>query len=161
MEPAFRAKDISFTMEIPANLPLVWADEEKMHQVWVNVLANALAATPAHGTVTISAEARGAMPDELERGRRVADGMSPLVVMILVRDTGCGMPETDAQKAFEPFFTTKAVGKGTGLGLFLSRETVVAHGGSLSLGSEIGRGTTVTITLPGFQALPEQAEEKA
>ena len=161
MEPAFRAKDISFTMEIPANLPLVWADGEKMHQVLVNVLANALAATPAHGTVTISAEARGAMPDELERGRRVADGMSPLVVMILVRDTGCGMPETDAQKAFEPFFTTKAVGKGTGLGLFLSRETVVAHGGSLSLGSEIGRGTTVTITLPGFQALPEQAEEKA
>ena len=161
MEPAFHAKEISFSMEIPANLPLVWADGEKMHQVLVNVLANALAATPARGTVTISVEARGAMPDELERGRRVADGMSPLVVMILVRDTGCGMPETDAQKAFEPFFTTKAVGKGTGLGLFLSRETVVAHGGSLSLGSEIGRGTTVTITLPGFQALPEQAEEKA
>ena len=161
MEPAFHAKEISFSMEIPANLPLVWADGEKMHQVLVNVLANALAATPAHGTVTISAEARGAMPDELERGRRVADGMSPLVVMILVRDTGCGMPETDAQKAFEPFFTTKAVGKGTGLGLFLSRETVVAHGGSLSLESEIGRGTTVTITLPGFQASPEHVEENA
>ena len=159
MEPAFHAKEISFSMEIPANLPLVWADGEKMHQVLVNVLANALAATPAHGTVTISVEARGAMPDELERGRRVADGMSPLVVMILVRDTGCGMPETDAQKAFEPFFTTKAVGKGTGLGLFLSRETVVAHGGSLSLESEIGRGTTVTITLPGFQASPEHVEE--
>ena len=161
MEPAFHAKEISFSMEIPANLPLVWADGEKMHQVLVNVLANALAATPAHGTVTISVEARGAMPDELERGRRVADGMSPLVVMILVRDTGCGMPETDAQKAFEPFFTTKAVGKGTGLGLFLSRETVVAHGGSLSLESEIGRGTTVTITLPGFQASPEHVEENA
>lgn len=161
MEPAFHAKEISFTVEMPANLPYVWADAEKMHQVLVNVLANALAATPAHGTVKISAEARGASPEELERGRCVADAMSPLVIMILVQDTGVGMPETDAQKAFEPFFTTKAVGKGTGLGLFLSRETVVAHGGSLSLGSEIGRGTTVTITLPGFQAEPEHAEERA
>ncbi|MEQ1791571.1 MAG: HAMP domain-containing sensor histidine kinase, partial [Nitrospiraceae bacterium] len=67
-------------------------------------------------------------------------------------DTGCGMPEANVQKAFEPFFTTKAVGKGTGLGLFLSRETVLAHGGSLSLESEPGRGTTVTVTLPGLQA---------
>jgi signal transduction histidine kinase len=161
MEPAFHAKEISFTVEIPANLPHVWADAEKMHQVLVNVLANALAATPSHGAVKISAEARGASPDELERGRRVADAMSPLVVMLLVEDTGCGMPETDAQKAFEPFFTTKAVGKGTGLGLFLSRETVVAHGGSLSLGSEIGRGTTVTITLPGLQTQPVYAEGRA
>lgn len=161
MEPAFHAKEISFTAEIPANLPYIWADAEKMHQVLVNVLANALAATPSHGTVSISAEARGASPDELERGRRVADAMSPLVVMILIQDTGCGMPETDAQKAFEPFFTTKAVGKGTGLGLFLSRETVVAHGGSLSLGSEIGRGTTVTITLPGLQPVLKHAEERA
>ena len=161
MEPAFHAKEIAFTTEIPGNLPLVWADAEKMHQVMVNVLANALAATPAHGAVKISVEARESSPDELERGRRMADAMSPLVVMILVQDTGCGIPETDAQKAFEPFFTTKAVGKGTGLGLFLSRETVLAHGGSLSLGSEIGRGTTVTITLPGLQTKPAYAEESA
>ena len=61
------------------------------------------------------------------------------------------MPEADVQKAFEPFFTTKAVGKGTGLGLFLSRETVLAHGGSLILESETGSGTTVTVTLPGLK----------
>jgi signal transduction histidine kinase len=161
MEPAFHAKEIAFTTAVPAHLPWAWADAEKMHQVLVNVLANALAATPSHGTITISAEAREASPDELERGRRVADTMSPVVVMISVQDTGCGIPETDAQKAFEPFFTTKAVGKGTGLGLFLSRETVVAHGGSLSLDSELGRGTTVTITLPGLQTAPAHAEERA
>ena len=161
MEPAFHAKEIAFTMELPTHLPLVWADAEKMHQVLVNVLANALAATPAHGAVKISVEVREALPDELERGRRVADGMSPLVVMVLVQDTGCGIPVTDAQKAFEPFFTTKAVGKGTGLGLFLSRETVVAHGGSLSLESELGRGTVVTITLPGLQTEPASAEGRA
>ena len=78
--------------------------------------------------------------------------MSPLVVTVAVRDTGCGMPEADVQKAFEPFFTTKAVGKGTGLGLFLSRETVLAHGGSLLLESETGQGTTVIVTLPGLKS---------
>jgi signal transduction histidine kinase len=71
------------------------------------------------------------------------------------------MPEADVQKAFEPFFTTKAVGKGTGLGLFLSRETVLAHGGSLMLGSKAGHGTTVTVTLPGLKAVPApETEEK-
>jgi signal transduction histidine kinase len=86
--------------------------------------------------------------------------MSPLVITVAVQDTGCGMPEADVQKAFEPFFTTKAIGKGTGLGLFLSRETVLAHGGSLVLESETGRGTTVTVTLPGLKAEPTHMTEK-
>lgn len=157
MEPAFHAKEIALTVVIPEHLPLAWADAEKMHQVLVNLLANALAATPPQGTVTVSVESRPVSPDELERGRRVAEAMSPLVIAIAVQDTGCGMPEADAQKAFEPFFTTKAVGTGTGLGLFLSRETVMAHGGELSIKSEMGRGTTVTMTLPGLQTEPAVA----
>jgi len=157
MEPAFHAKEITLTVAIPEHLPLAWADAEKMHQVLVNLLANALAATPPQGTVTVSVESRPVSPDEFERGRRVAEAMSPLVLAIAVQDTGCGMPEADAQKAFEPFFTTKAVGKGTGLGLFLSRETVVAHGGELSIESEMGRGTTVTMTLPGLHTEPAVA----
>jgi len=160
MEPAFHAKEITMTVEIPGGLPLVWADEEKMHQVLVNVFANALAATPPHGTVSVLVGARAASPEEFDRGRRVAEAMSPLVVTVTVRDTGCGMPEADVQKAFEPFFTTKAVGKGTGLGLFLSRETVLAHGGSLVLVSETGQGTAVTVTLPGLKTEPTQVTEK-
>ena len=161
MEPAFHEKGITLTVDIPKALPLVWADKEKIHQVLVNVLANALAATPAQGKVTVMAGSREASSAELDRGRLVADGMSLLVIMIEVQDTGCGMPEEDAQKAFEPFFTTKAVGRGTGLGLFLSRESVVAHGGSLVLASEIGRGTTVTMTLPAMQREPIQRREEA
>jgi signal transduction histidine kinase len=160
MEPAFHAKEITLTVEIPGDLPLIWADAEKMHQVLVNLLANALAATPAHGAVTVLVGARAASSDELDRGRRVVDGMSPLVITVMVRDTGCGMPEADMQKAFEPFFTTKAVGKGTGLGLFLSRETILAHGGSLSLESETGHGTTVTVTLPGLKTEPTRVRER-
>jgi signal transduction histidine kinase len=160
MEPAFHAKEITLTVEIPADLPLVWADAEKMHQVLVNVFANALAATPPHGAVKVLVGARAASSDEFERGRRVAQSMSPLVVTIAVEDTGCGMPEADMEKAFEPFFTTKAVGKGTGLGLFLSRETVLAHGGSLSLESDPGRGTTVTVTLPGLKTESTRVTER-
>jgi two-component system NtrC family sensor kinase len=151
MEPAFHEKGIALTVEIPKDLPLVWADKEKIHQVLVNILANALAATPAQGHVAIVAGSREASSSELERGRLVADGMSPVMITIEVQDTGCGMPEEDARKAFEPFFTTKAVGKGTGLGLFLSRESVVVHGGSLSLTSEVGHGTTVKMTLPAMR----------
>ena len=161
MEPAFHEKGIALAVDIPTDLPLVWADKEKIHQVLVNVLANALAATPAKGNVTIMVGSREASSVELERGRLVADGMSPLVITIVVQDTGCGMPEEDVQKAFEPFFTTKAIGKGTGLGLFLSRESVVAHGGNLALMSEIGHGTTVTMTLPAMRREPIDAREEA
>ena len=160
MEPAFHAKGIALAVEIPGDLPLVWADAEKMHQVLVNLLANALAATLPHGSVRVVVGARAALPEELDRGRRVAQSMSSLVVTVAVGDTGCGMPEADMQKAFEPFFTTKAVGKGTGLGLFLSRETVLAHGGSLALESEMGHGTTVTITLPGLKTAPVHVTER-
>ena len=161
MEPAFHEKGIALTVDIPKDLPMVWADREKIHQVLVNVLANALAATPAQGKVTVMAGSREASSAELDRGRLVADGMSPLVITIVVQDTGCGMPEEDVQKAFEPFFTTKAVGKGTGLGLFLSRESVVAHGGSLGMTSEIGRGTTLTMTLPAMRSESISTREEA
>jgi two-component system, NtrC family, sensor kinase len=160
MEPAFHEKGITLTVDVPKDLPLAWVDKEKIHQVLVNVLANALAATPALGNVTIVAGSREASSAELDRGRLVADEMSPVVATIAVQDTGCGMPEADVGKAFEPFFTTKAVGKGTGLGLFLSRESVAAHGGSLTLTSEIGHGTIVTMTLPAMRSNPIPAGEE-
>ncbi|HEU5202560.1 MAG TPA: ATP-binding protein [Nitrospira sp.] len=155
MEPAFHAKGVTLTTELAIGLPLVWADAEKLHQVLVNLLANALAATAQQGAVDVHVGGRAASVEELEIGRRLAPDMSPMVVTVAVRDTGTGMPQADVQKAFQPFFTTKEVGKGTGLGLFLSRETIQAHGGTLSLTSEQGRGTTVTITLPGKMTAPE------
>jgi len=154
MEPAFHAKAVTLTTELAIGLPLVWADAEKLHQVLVNLLTNALVATAQRGAVDVHVGGRAATPEELETGRRLASDMSPMVVTVAVRDTGIGMPQADVQKAFQPFFTTKEVGKGTGLGLFLSRETVQAHGGTLSLASEQGRGTTVTITLPGKMTAP-------
>lgn len=161
MEPAFHEKGIALTVDIPKDLPLVWADKEKIHQALVNILTNALAATAAQGKVTVMVGNRAASSAELARSRLIADGMSPLMITIEVRDTGCGMPEEDVQKAFEPFFTTKAIGKGTGLGLFLSRESAVAHGGSLTMTSEIGHGTTVTMSLPAMRGEPIHTSEEA
>ena len=155
MEPAFHAKGVALTSEYAIGVPVVWADAEKLHQVLVNLLTNALAATQQQGTVDVHIGARAAKPEELEAGQRLAKDMSPMMVTVAVRDTGIGMPASDVQNAFQPFFTTKEVGKGTGLGLFLSRETVHAHGGTLSLTSEQGRGTTVMITLPGKVVVPE------
>lgn len=154
MEPAFHAKGVALAVETPIGLPRVWADAEKVHQVLVNLLANALAATAPSGSVTVRAGARPARTEDLDVGRLAAPDMSPTLVTLAVRDTGIGMPEADVRKAFQPFFTTKEVGKGTGLGLFLSRETILAHGGTLTLESQAGEGTTVTVTLPGRMPEP-------
>jgi signal transduction histidine kinase len=154
MEPAFLAKGVSLTTDLAIGLPQVWADAEKVHQVLVNLLTNALAATSQGGSVAVKISVLAKSSKKIDAGRRLAPDMSPMMVTIAVRDTGVGMPQADVQKAFQPFFTTKEVGKGTGLGLFLSRESVVAHGGNLSLESQTGRGTTVTVVLPGKMAEP-------
>lgn len=150
LEPAFHGKGVSLRVDIGGEVPMVWADAERIHQVLVNLLTNALAATPEGGEVVIRAGARPATPEEVEVGSRSVESPLTTMVTVAVSDTGSGMPGEDLQKAFTPFFTTKAVGKGTGLGLFLSRETVQAHGGHLSIESEVGKGTTVMLSLPGL-----------
>jgi two-component system NtrC family sensor kinase len=155
LEPAYHGKGVSLRMELGSRLPMVWADAEKIHQVLVNLLTNALAATAEGGEVVIRAGARPALAEERELGRRFTDGSFTTMVTIGVSDNGCGMPAEDLQKAFTPFFTTKAVGKGTGLGLFLSRETAYAHGGHLSIESDVGKGTTVVLSLPGSVSADE------
>lgn len=155
LEPAYHGKGVALRIEIDPEVPMVWADAEKIHQVLVNLLTNALAATPEAGTVAIRVGARPATPEEAEVGKRAVEGALTTMVTVAVSDTGCGMPSEDLQKAFTPFFTTKAIGKGTGLGLFLSRETAQAHGGNLSIESTVGKGTTVVLSLPGF--MPTEA----
>lgn len=150
MEPGFHAKHVALTVEERKPLPLAWADPERIHQVLVNLLTNALVATGGGGAVTVELDARPASVDEAEAGQCTGRATIETMAVIRVRDTGCGMPQEDLQRAFEPFFTTKALGKGTGLGLFLSRETVLAHGGALTIDSEVGTGTTVTVALPGL-----------
>ena len=153
MEPGYHAKGVALQAEVTPAVS-VWADAEKIHQVLVNLLTNALAATSTGGQVVVSVTARPASAEERDRGSCTGRTDLDTTVLLVVSDSGCGMPREDMDRAFQPFFTTKAIGKGTGLGLFLSREVVVAHGGQLTLESEVGKGTTATVILPGLPTHP-------
>ncbi len=112
-------------------LPSINCFPNKLNQVFLNLINNAIQAIPQEGKIHISAKL---IDEEL--------------IEIRVRDTGEGIPDHVKSKIFDPFFTTKEVGKGTGLGLPLSFSIVEQHGGNLSFESEVGRGTIFTINLP-------------
>jgi signal transduction histidine kinase len=119
---------VKVRFEIPAGLPEVEVDARQMDAVFRNLLTNAVHAVALGGTVTIGAETSGTN------------------VVIWVSDTGCGIEPEHMQRIFEPLFTTKAIG--VGLGLAICKAFVEANKGTISVASEVGKGTTFTITLP-------------
>lgn len=152
MEPTYVSKGVKLQVRCGPEGPMLWADEPQLQQVLVNLLSNALGATPAGGEVTMTAEERGLTEAERETWPRESGAPPDRMAVLTVADTGCGIPPENLQRTAEPFFTTKEVGKGSGLGLFLSREIVRAHGGQLSIESEVGKGTLVVIALPAGTA---------
>lgn len=131
-------KRILFASQVPADLPPVVADRDKLSQVFENLAINALKFTPEGGRITVSAQARGG-PD-----RPVAE--------ITVLDTGIGIPEGQLGKIFNRFHqvdgsTTRRFG-GVGLGLAIVKSILDAHGAAIEVESEIGRGTAFRFTLP-------------
>jgi signal transduction histidine kinase len=129
----FAEAGISPAAKMAAALPVVTADPMLIEQALVNVIGNAIEASPAGGTVTVAtAVARG------------DDGS--LHVVVEVHDDGPGIEPASTERVFELFYTTKA--QGTGVGLALARKFVEAHGGSLTVSSGFGEGTTFTMSLP-------------
>ncbi len=126
--PTARAQNVEVDWHAAPDLPMVALDVELFEKVLLNLMLNAEDAMPDGGTLTLQARAE----DE--------------EVVLDVIDTGCGMEPALAAKVFEPFLTTKATGNG--LGLATARKIVVAHGGSIAVQSEPGRGTKFTIRLP-------------
>ncbi|MBI2059957.1 MAG: hypothetical protein HYT87_09325 [Nitrospirae bacterium] len=114
--------------DIPSNLPPVMCDGQGLQQVLFNFLTNAVDASPEGGEIVVRASLDG-------------DGLH-----LQVSDQGKGMSEDELNRATEPFFTTKE--EGLGLGLAISHSIVRAHGGTLELRSEAGKGTTATVILP-------------
>jgi PAS domain S-box-containing protein len=116
---------------------LVLGDEQRLQQVFVNLIGNARDASPDNSTIRVTAE------------------KEHHTVVINVIDEGSGIPEDQIEQIFEPFFTTKEVGKGTGLGLSLVYSIIEEHYGHISIKSpanEItGTGTCVVINLPSYQ----------
>lgn len=123
------------TVEAPDDLPQIVGDRERIEQVVVNILSNAVKYTPSGGHIRLAACALA--------GNRVR---------ITVEDDGVGIPAADVPRLFERFYRvdkarSRAAG-GTGLGLAIAKEIVEQHEGKIALASEYGKGTTVTITLP-------------
>lgn len=127
----------------------VSADATHLHQVLLNLCVNARDAMPSGGVLRITAG--NLLMDENCASMIPGTKAGPYVV-IKVSDTGTGIPPGVLEHIFDPFFTTKSLGNGTGLGLSTVHGIVTDHGGVIDVSTEVGRGTTFTVYLPG---LPE------
>lgn len=140
---------IQVVKELSSTLPPVFLDHNKLKQVFVNLLTNAIHAMPHGGTLTIRTVARVLEPGEPDRdaGSRAADrfraGETAAVAEIL--DTGCGISQEKLAKVFDPFFTTKPAGKGTGLGLTVTRKIIELHGGAIDICNRTEGGVAVSV----------------
>lgn len=133
LQERLRKHRIKVETDFARGMPPVYADQDQMSQVLLNLMINAIHAMPDGGTLRLSLEQ--------------ADGTA----VVTVADTGCGIPKQDLPNIFDPFFTTKEVGKGTGLGLTVVHGIIQEHGGAITVESEPGRGTTFRVTLPLYQ----------
>jgi PAS domain S-box-containing protein len=127
-------EDITLVCRTPTEPLFVTGDPAQIEQVLMNLVLNARDAIDRSGTITVAVDKTS------EQGREVAS--------LIVSDTGLGMDETTRSRIFEPFFTTKQDGKGNGLGLATVHGIVHQSGGTISVRSELGRGSEFTVSLP-------------
>ncbi|MFT5701109.1 MAG: two-component system NtrC family sensor kinase [Desulforhopalus sp.] len=127
-------KDVNLSFLGTNNLSTLTLDRNQFQSVLINMIINALDATPSGGFINI--ETMNADKEE-ERG-----------VRINISDSGTGISEENLDQLFDPFFTTKEVGKGTGLGLAVTAGIIERHGGTIKVQSQEGEGTTFTIWMP-------------
>lgn len=122
-------RGITVLSNLEKGLPKVMLDGDQMRQVAINLILNAGGAMQEGGVLEVTTEVGAEQ-----------------TVKITFRDSGNGIPPENLEKIFEPFYTTKA--RGTGLGLAITRQIVEMHHGEISIASTLGKGTTVTVTLP-------------
>ena len=150
-------KTIEVKFNIASDLWIVSADPTQIHQVLMNLCINARDAMPLGGILKITAE--NIVVDE-NYARMNPEAQPGRYVMIVVQDTGTGMPPEVMKRIFDPFFTTKELGKGTGLGLSTALTIVHSHGGFINSYSELGQGTRFSIYLPSVEQATEQASRE-
>ncbi len=133
----YKLKNMNIRLDLRLNeVPPVQAQGERLQQVFINIILNALDAMPQGGVLGIALSA--------------ADGRA----VVRISDTGTGIRPDHLPHIFDPFFTTKGIGKGTGLGLSISYAIIKEHEGDIRVESEVGRGSTFTISLPSGPGRP-------
>ena len=120
-------------------LPLIPCYPNRLNQVFMNLLVNAIQAIPGKGQIWIRTSVEGSH------------------VRVVISDSGSGIKPEHLDKIFDPGFTTKGVGVGTGLGLSISARIIQDHQGTISVQSEVGRGTTFIVSLPLLHGVQERA----
>lgn len=134
MSVSAKEREQTLTMKCESDIPDVTADKEKLQQVIINIVSNAIKYTPKGGNVAITAKNSGEF------------------FLISVSDNGIGIPKDDLPRIFERFYRVEksrtSDAGGTGLGLAIAKEIIDAHGGDIKIYSEIGRGTHVDVFIP-------------
>ncbi len=136
VRPGLAGARLTLDVEVEPGLSPVLGQRDQLQQVILNLLTNAIDATPPDGRVEMTTRSR---PDHDE-------------VEIAIADAGPGISPEDRKRIYEPFFSTKEAGRGTGLGLFITAEIVREHKGRIELDSEAARGSTFRVILPAVRS---------
>jgi two-component system NtrC family sensor kinase len=129
----YKSLEVTIEKNFDPNLPGIKGNFSNLGQVFINIIKNALQALPdGRGRIFLSTSYNG----EADR------------VVVACRDEGAGIDPSAVKDIFKPFFTTKDVGKGAGLGLYISYEIIKKHHGDIRVSSELAKGTTFTVELP-------------
>ena len=128
VESDAKSKKVEIKVVVPPELPAAWVDRNYFKQALLNLILNGMQSMPHGGLLTLEA--------------KVAHGK----MVVIVADTGDGIPKDILPRIFEPYFTTKT--KGAGLGLSIARRIVEAHGGTLTVDSAVGQGTRFQLAVP-------------
>ena len=153
MTPTARKKDVELVVDVENGLPLIWADTERLRQVFLNLTENAIKFTPAQGKVTLSARMTAidaARPEDA--GGVVILSARRTAIEFRVADTGIGIPELERSRVFDAFYqvdssSTREAG-GTGLGLSIVRRLVDGHDGTVRIADNTPKGTVFIVTIP-------------
>jgi len=153
MTPTARKKEVELVVDVENGLPLIWADTERLRQVFLNLTENAIKFTPPQGKVTLSARMTAidaARPEDA--GGVVILSARRTAIEFRVSDTGIGIPEEERSRVFDAFYqvdssSTREAG-GTGLGLSIVRRLIDGHDGSVRITDNTPKGTVFVVTIP-------------
>jgi C4-dicarboxylate-specific signal transduction histidine kinase len=143
MGQQLRVHEIEFELELDQNLPVIMADHNRLEQVFINLVTNAMYAMDDKGLRWGN--------KKWQRLLRIKSFSADGQVVVTVSDTGKGIPREIQDKIFEPFFTTRKVGQGTGLGMSISYRIISDYGGTIEIESAVDMGTTFTLKFPSAE----------